>query len=114
MTHWIRFEHAGSIGFGTLTDDTIAVHEGNMFDAPTATGVVLVADQVAPMAPTAAGKMVALWNNSRAMAAKLDQAIPPEPLCFIKANGSCLGTGATIPSRRPMTARWCSKASSAL
>jgi len=99
MTHWIRFEHAGTIGFGTLRDDTIAVHEGNMFDAPTPTGVVRRVGHVTPVALTAAGKMVALWNNSRAMAAKLGQAIPPEPLYFIKANGSYLGTGGTI--RKP-------------
>ena len=96
MTHWIRFEHAGAIGFGTLTDDAIAVHAGNMFDAPAATGDMLSVDQVTPVTPTAAGKMVALWNNSRAVAAKLHQAIPPEPLYFIKANGSYLGTGGTI------------------
>ena len=99
MTHWIRFEHAWAIGFGTLTTDTIAVHEGDMFHAPTATGVVLPVDQVTPVAPTTAGKMLALWNNSRAMAAKLEQAIPSEPLYFIKANGSYLGTGGTI--RKP-------------
>ncbi len=99
MTHWIRFEHAGAIGFGTLTDDTIAVHEGNMFDAPTPTGVELPVGQVTPVAPTAAGKMLALWNNSRAVAAKLNQAIPPEPLYFIKANGAYLGTDRTI--RKP-------------
>ena len=99
MAHWIRFEHAGTTGFGTLTNDTIAVHEGNMFDAPTPTGVALPVDQVVPLAPTAAGKMLALWNNSRAMAAKANQAIPPEPLYFIKANGSYLGTGGTI--RKP-------------
>ena len=99
MTHWIRFEQTGAIGFGTLTNDTIAVHEGNMFHAPTATGVVIPVDQVTPMTPTAAGKMLALWNNSRAMAAKLNQAIPSEPLYFMKANGSYLGTGGTI--RKP-------------
>ena len=99
MTRWIRFEHAGAVGFGTLTDDTIAVYEGNMFDAPTATGVVLRLDQVAPLAPTAAGKMLALWNNSRALAAKLNQAIPAEPLYFIKTNGAFLGNGGTI--RKP-------------
>ena len=99
MAQWIRFEHAGTIGFGTLTRDTIVVHEGNMFDAPTPTGVVRPVDHVTPVAPTAAGKMLALWNNSRAVAAKLNQAIPPEPLYFIKANGSYLGTGGTI--RKP-------------
>lgn len=99
MTQWIRFEHAGAIGFGTLANETIAVHEGDMFHAPTATGMVLPVAQVAPVTPTAAGKMLALWNNSRAMAAKQNQAIPGEPLYFMKANGSYLGPGGTI--RKP-------------
>ena len=99
MTRWIRFEHAGTIGFGTLTDDTIAVYDGNMFDDPTATGVTLRRDQVTPATPTTAGKMLALWNNSRAMAAKLNQSIPREPLYFIKASSSYLGTDHTI--RKP-------------
>ena len=99
MTHWIRFAHAGTIGFGTLTGDTIAVHAGDMFDTPAATGELLAVEQVALLPPTAAGKMLALWNNSRAVATKLDQATPPEPLYFIKANGSYLGTGGTI--RKP-------------
>ena len=99
MTHWIRFEHDGAVGFGTLTGDTLAVHAGSVFETPTPSGVVLPLDLVTPLAPTAAGKMVALWNNSRTAAAKLNQAIPPEPLYFIKANGSYLGTGGVI--RKP-------------
>ncbi len=96
MTQWIRFEHQGAVGFGTLSEDTIAVHEGDMFDRPTATGASLRRDEVTTLTPTVAGKMVALWNNSRATAAKLGQAEPPEPLYFIKANGSYLATDGTI------------------
>jgi 2-keto-4-pentenoate hydratase/2-oxohepta-3-ene-1,7-dioic acid hydratase in catechol pathway len=99
MTHWIRFEHAGATGFGTLEDKRIAVHEGDMFAAPTATGETLSLDQVTMLPPTAPGKMLALWNNFHALAQKLDQEIPPEPLYFIKANGSYLGSGETI--RKP-------------
>ena len=99
MTHWIRFQHAGNTGFGTIEDNRIAVHTGNMFDAPTATGEHLALEEVTPLTPTAAGKMLALWNNFHALAAKLDQEIPPEPLYFIKANSSYLGTGETI--RKP-------------
>ena len=98
-TRWVRFEHAGAIGFGTMTGDTIAVHTGDMFEVSTATGVVLGVDDITLLPPTAAGKMLALWNNSRAMAAKASQAIPPEPLYFIKANGSYLGPGGVI--RKP-------------
>jgi 2-keto-4-pentenoate hydratase/2-oxohepta-3-ene-1,7-dioic acid hydratase in catechol pathway len=99
MTHWIRFQHADATGFGTIEDNRIAVHEGDMFDAPAATGETLSLDQVTPLPPTAAGKMLALWNNFHALAEKLDQEIPPEPLYFIKANGSYIGTGETI--RKP-------------
>lgn len=99
MTQWIRFEHEGTVRFGTLAEDTIDVYEGDMFAAPSPTGARLRLEQVTTLTPTAAGKMVALWNNSRAMAAKLGQTEPPEPLYFIKANGSYLATGETI--RKP-------------
>ena len=99
MTHWIRFQHAGAAGFGTLDGGTIAVHEGDMFEAPTATGEELALEEVTTLTPTAAGKMIALWNNFHALAKKLDQAIPEEPLYFIKADGSYLAGGGII--RKP-------------
>lgn len=99
MTHWIRFEHDGRAGFGILSAETIRVHEGDMFAQPVATGASLALADVKPLPPTAAGKMIALWNNFHALAAKLNQEIPPEPLYFIKANGSYLGSGGVI--RKP-------------
>jgi len=99
MTHWIRFQHAGTTGFGTIEDGRIAVHEGDMFYGPAATGEHLSLDDVTPLTPTAAGKMLALWNNFHALATKLNQEIPAEPLYFIKANGSYLGTDDVI--RKP-------------
>ncbi|MCH7866042.1 MAG: fumarylacetoacetate hydrolase family protein, partial [Proteobacteria bacterium] len=41
-------------------------------------------------------KMVALWNNFHALAAKLDVAEPDEPLYLLKANNSFLGPGEVI------------------
>jgi len=99
MTHWIRFKHSDTTRFGVLDNGHIAVHEGDMFNAPTATGEDLSLDQVTPVAPTTAGKMLGLWNNFHALATKLDSAIPEEPLYFIKTNGSYLGTGEVI--RKP-------------
>ena len=99
MTRWIRFDYEGAVGFGALVGDAIEVHEGDMFDAPRATGTRLRHDQVTTLTPTAAGKMLALWNNSRAMAEKLGQVEPSEPLYFVKANGSYLATEGTI--RKP-------------
>ena len=99
MTHWIRFRHQGATAFGTLENDSIDVHEGDMFDSPTSIGRSLALDEVTPLPPTNAGKMLALWNNFHALAAKLDQAIPEEPLYFIKADSSYLGDGGVI--RKP-------------
>jgi 2-keto-4-pentenoate hydratase/2-oxohepta-3-ene-1,7-dioic acid hydratase in catechol pathway len=43
--------------------------------------------------------MIALWNNFHALAAKLGQPEPEEPLYFLKAENSFLASGETI--RRP-------------
>ena len=99
MTHWIRFGQDGRTGFGTLNDQTINVYTGDMFVDPIPTGDTLPLEAVRVLPPTVAGKMLALWNNSRAMAAKLTQPIPPEPLYFVKANGSYIGPGGII--RKP-------------
>ena len=31
MKKWLRFRHAGTTGFGTLTASGISVHDGEMF-----------------------------------------------------------------------------------
>lgn len=99
MTHWLRFEHSGSTKFGTLAGDTITVHEGDMYTTPEATAQTLSLGQVKLLPPTTASKMVALWNNFHAMAAKFKLTIPEEPLYFIKSPSSFVASGETI--RRP-------------
>ena len=99
MTQWIRFAENSVEGFGRLDGTTIAVHAGDMFAAPQPTGRTVALDAVTVSVPAAAGKMVALWNNFHALAAKLGNRVPPEPLYFIKGNGSYFATGQVI--RRP-------------
>ena len=96
MAHWVRFEPDG---FGQLEGDTIAVHTGDMFDSPAATGERIKLASVRLLAPTRPSKMVALWNNFHALATKLGQATPPEPLYFIKAASSYAGPDTEV--RRP-------------
>lgn len=96
MTHWIRFGQDGRTGFGTLNGRAINVYTGDMFVDPVPTGDTLPLEGVRVLPPTVAGKMLALWNNSRAVAEKMNQSEPSEPLYFIKANGSYLGSGGTI------------------
>ncbi|KIZ47706.1 MULTISPECIES: fumarylacetoacetate hydrolase family protein [Rhodopseudomonas] len=96
MTCWVRFRHNGTIGFGTLSQSTIAVHVGDMFDAPTSTGQTLALAEVALLAPAAPSKIIALWNNFHALAAKLKSPEPAEPLYFLKAPSSVAAPGAVV------------------
>jgi 2-keto-4-pentenoate hydratase/2-oxohepta-3-ene-1,7-dioic acid hydratase in catechol pathway len=99
MTLWVRYEQGGRAGFGTLSGDTIAAHEGDMFDAPQATGQTVALGAVRLLLPAQPTKIVGLWNNFRALAAKQGLSQPPEPLWFIKSATSFLEPGGTI--RRP-------------
>ena len=84
MAVWVRFAHAGHIKFGTLDGETIHVHDGSMFEAPTTTGETLYLSDVALARPCQPSKMLGLWNNFHALAAKLASPVPLEPLYFLK------------------------------
>lgn len=99
MTLWVRFEHRGEAGFGTLADELVAVHRGDMFDGPEPTGAHLRLSEVRLLAPCRPGKMIALWNNFRALGAKLGVAAPKHPLYLLKAPTCVQDPGTEI--RRP-------------
>ena len=103
MTWWVRFEQHGNICCGTLDADgrTIRVHAGDIFDKPRPTGETTALGDVKLLAPVHPGKFLGLWNNFRELATKLNQAIPEEPLYFIKAPNSYLAPGGVI--RKPAT-----------
>ena len=88
MAHWMRYEHNGVTALGTIEGDVISSFQGDMFDHPVATGETLALNAVRVLTPCQPTKMVALWNNFRALAEKLNQAIPPEPLYFLKGNNA--------------------------
>jgi 2-keto-4-pentenoate hydratase/2-oxohepta-3-ene-1,7-dioic acid hydratase in catechol pathway len=96
MAHWLRFAHGGETKFGTLSGGRVSVHAGDMFDNPRPTGETVPLADVRVLTPTVPSKMPALWNNYRALAEKLGNAIPPEPLYFLKANNSFLADGEVI------------------
>lgn len=97
MAQWVRFEEKGRPGIGILDGDAIAIHDGNMFDGATPTGLTVSLAKVTLLAPCIPSKMICLWNNSRAAAEKLKIAVPAEPLYFFKAPTAFLASGQTIP-----------------
>ena len=94
--HWIRFEHQGQARFGELRDSRIHVHEGDLFEGARATGDTLALEAVTLLTPCMPSKMIALWNNYQALAAKLNQTAPPEPLYLLKSPSSFLASGQSI------------------
>lgn len=96
MTTWVRFAHGDSEGFGMLSGERIAVHVGDMFAAPKATGESVPVDAVRLLMPCLPTKMICLWNNFHALAAKLGVAEPSEPLYLLKAPSSFMGPGEPI------------------
>lgn len=99
MPRWLRCEYQGRTRIGTLEGDQVTFYEGDLFDRPRATQEKAPLSAVKLLTPTEPSKMVALWNNSKANAAKLKLATPPEPLYFIKVPSSFAPSGVLI--RRP-------------
>lgn len=97
---WARFQtHDGRTGFGRLEQGGIAEYAGNLFDAPRASGVSLADGAFTLLAPCTPTKMIALWNNFGALAAKLGKQVPAHPLFLIKPATCIIGSGE--PIRRP-------------
>ncbi|MDB5359090.1 MAG: 2-hydroxyhepta-2,4-diene,7-dioate isomerase [Rhodospirillales bacterium] len=96
MTLWVRFSQGHIVGFGTLAGDQIAEHQGLMLDGSAPTGRRIPLAEVTLLTPTVPTKFIGLWNNFHASAAKNGNAIPAEPLYFLKGPNSFHPTGAPI------------------
>jgi 2-keto-4-pentenoate hydratase/2-oxohepta-3-ene-1,7-dioic acid hydratase in catechol pathway len=100
MKKWVRYIAAdGTAGMGSLTGDTIAEVRGSAFTDAVATGRHLPLADVRLTSPCTPTKVIALWNNFRALGEKLGKAPPVHPLFLIKPATSVIGTLDAI--RRP-------------
>ena len=96
MTRWVRFERNGQTGFGTPEGEILLVCDGDLFGQPKPIGESLRLSEAKILMPAQPGKMVVLVDNYHALVAKLNHAVPPEPLYFLKGNNSFLAQGETI------------------
>ncbi len=85
---WMRYQHAGLDGFGTLQGDQVQPHKGDLFGANEPVGAPLPLSSVTWRTPCSPSKMLALWNNFRSAAAKNNWAPPADPLYFVKTPNS--------------------------
>ncbi|EIF33295.1 2-keto-4-pentenoate hydratase/2-oxohepta-3-ene-1,7-dioic acid hydratase [Burkholderia sp. Ch1-1] len=100
MDTWMRFMSSdGGVVFGRVEGGYL--HEYESLDQPVPTGAVLSTRALTPLAPCAPGKIVALWNNYHALAAKLGKPVPTHPLFLLKPAGSVIG--ADEPIQRPLS-----------
>jgi 2-keto-4-pentenoate hydratase/2-oxohepta-3-ene-1,7-dioic acid hydratase in catechol pathway len=71
-----------------------------MYDAPVATGKLLPRAALTLLCPCSPSKIIALWNNFHALAAKLGKSAPQYPLFFLKPASCTAGPAEAI--RRPV------------
>src|SRR5882724_922295 len=93
---WLRFSRAGESGFGSLEGERVAVHRGDLFSNPEATGESLSLADLVLETPCQPSKLIALWNNFHEAAKKFSLAIPRAPLYFLKSANSFCASGTTI------------------
>ena len=94
--HWVRFLEGGTERFGTLEGERVRIWHGDMFEYPERGDRTLRAADVRLLTPVQPGKVIALWNNFKALGAKLDLPVPAEPLYLLKSPNSYLAPGDTI------------------
>ena len=99
---WVRFKNGDAVGFGVLKGDQIHVCEGNIFVNPSLTGRLLPIEHVKLLMPVQPTKVIALWNNFKALGDKLQLDVPAEPLYLLKPPNSWLHPGEVI--RQPSQA----------
>jgi 2-keto-4-pentenoate hydratase/2-oxohepta-3-ene-1,7-dioic acid hydratase in catechol pathway len=99
MALWARIEDQGRVEFGQVEGDRLRVFSGDMFAGAEPTNRTVALDPERLLTPAQPSKMIALWNNFHALAAKLGHAAPEHPLYFLKAANSFIGTHRAI--RRP-------------
>jgi 2-keto-4-pentenoate hydratase/2-oxohepta-3-ene-1,7-dioic acid hydratase in catechol pathway len=100
IRHWLRYEHAGKTGFGTLEGERVRAWRGELFGRHEATDSTLPLAEVRLLTPSQPSKVIALWNNFRALGEKLNLAAPEEPLYLLKAPNSFIASGESI--RKPL------------
>jgi len=102
VRRWMRFTHDGRESFGQLQDDAVHEWRGDIYGQCEPTGAILPLAEVQPLTPSQPTKVIALWNNFKALGEKLSLPVPAEPLYLLKTPNSYLAPG--LPIRAPRCA----------
>ena len=94
--HWVRFREGARTHFGTLEGERVRLWHGDLFEYPQRGDRTLALAEVELLTPVQPTKVIALWNNFRALGEKLSLPVPEEPLYLVKTPNSYLAPGGTI------------------
>jgi len=96
VTRIIRIEHDGAARFGRLRGELVELLSDAPWRGGTPTGSCTPLQAVRLLAPCAPSKIVCVGRNYAAHAAELGNAVPAEPLIFLKPPSAVIGPGEPI------------------
>ena len=96
MTTWMRFEHAGQSGFGSVEGEWIHLHRGELFAGPQPTGERLPLADVRCLTPCVPSQFLGMGYNSRGVVEKMGLTPMAAPFYFLKAPGALLAHGGEL------------------
>ena len=102
---WLRCRNGDRDTWGVLEGDTVEFVDGSPFDRHQRTGQRVPAADIAWLTPCQPSKMIALWNNFAASAAKNGWSRPADPLWFLKSPNSFAAHGQAIAAPPEGTGR---------
>ena len=102
---WLRCLEQGKATWAILEDEVVFPVEGRPWEDWFRTGQRRAVSTIEWLPPVQPGKILALWNNFGAAAARNGWPKPAEPLWFLKATSSLIGPGEVIPAPPEGTGR---------
>jgi 2-keto-4-pentenoate hydratase/2-oxohepta-3-ene-1,7-dioic acid hydratase in catechol pathway len=93
---WVRFREGDAVRFGTLEGERVRLWHGDLFEYPQRGDRTIALAEVQLLTPVQPSKVIALWNNFHALAAKLELPDCAEPLYLVKTPNAYLEPGGTI------------------
>ena len=88
MTHYVRFEFEGSVGYGILDGDMVEVLDGNFMEGAKPAGKQLKLADVKLLTPVVPPNIICIGLNYKPHAAEFQMKLPELPLLFIKTTTS--------------------------
>jgi 2-keto-4-pentenoate hydratase/2-oxohepta-3-ene-1,7-dioic acid hydratase in catechol pathway len=93
---WVRFREGDAVRFGTLEGERVRLWHGDLFEYPQRGDRTIALAEVQLLTPVQPSKVIAMWNNFHALAAKLELPDCAEPLYLVKTPNAYLEPGGTI------------------